>query len=418
MNLLILCPHFAPDVAPTGEVMTAITEALARRGHRMHVVTSLPWYRLHEVEPDWAGRPWRTEATEWGWITRLHPFPTDKTNIPARAAGFLGFTGGATVAALLSRSAPDAAMIMSPPLPLGAAGWLAASARRIPWVFNIQDVFPDVAVELGAITNPRVISVASWMERFLYRRADAVTVLSEDLRDNVAHKLAGHDPDRVHVIPNFVDTERIVPGDRMTDYRREFGLGDATVVMYAGNVGMSQSLDLMVGAARRFRGRDDVTFVVNGGGSALEDLRRSAEGLDNLTFVDMQPRERLPEVLATADVHVIPLRRGLARSSVPSKLYSILAAGRPVLASVDSGTEVARTLEAAGAGRAVAPEDPEAFCVALQEMLDSPDERGSMGESGRRFVTEWASPDGVAASYEALFEQLRTRSGWSSPRHG
>jgi colanic acid biosynthesis glycosyl transferase WcaI len=254
------------------------------------------------------------------------------------------------------------------------------------------------------------------MERFLYRRADAVTVLSEDLQDNVAHKLAGHDPDRVHVIPNFVDTDRIVPGDRMTDYRREFGLGDATVVMYAGNVGMSQSLELMVRAARRFRGRDDVAFVVNGGGSALEDLRRSAEGLDNLTFVDMQPRERLPEVLATADVHVIPLRRGLARSSVPSKLYSILAAGRPVLASVDAGTEVARTLEAACAGRAVAPEDPEAFCGALQEMLDSPDERGSMGESGRRFVTEWASPDGVAASYEALFEQLRTRSGRSSPR--
>ncbi|MCZ7631693.1 MAG: glycosyltransferase [Microthrixaceae bacterium] len=121
---------------------------------------------------------------------------------------------------------------------------------------------------------------------------------------------------------------------------------------------MSQSLDLMVGAARHFGDRDDVVFVVNGGGSALDDLRCSADGLRNVVFVDMQPRERLPEVLATGDVHVIPLKRGLARSSVPSKLYSILAAGRPVLASVDAGTEVARTLESAGCRAGSCPRGP------------------------------------------------------------
>ncbi len=406
MNLLIICPHYAPDVAPTGEVMTAIVEALAQRGHRMHVVTSLPWYRLHEVEPEWTGRPWRTEVTEWGWITRLHPFPTDKSNIPARAAGFVGFTGGATLAALVAKGSPDAAMVMSPPLPLGGAGWLAALARRVPWVFNIQDVFPDVAVELGAISNPRVIAAASYLERFLYRHADAVTVLSEDLRDNVAAKLAGHGPERVHVIPNFVDTQRISPADRMTGYRREHGLGDATVVMYAGNVGMSQSLDLVVDAARRFSDREDVRFVINGGGSAREDLQRSSEGLENLVFVDMQPRERLAEVLATGDIHLIPLRSGLARSSVPSKLYSILAAGRPVLASVDDGTEVARTIKHAGAGVAVPPEDPDAFSEALKSMLNSPERRREMGSAGREFVLDWASPQAVAESYERLFETL------------
>ncbi len=407
MNLLILCPHYAPDVAPTGEVMTAIAEALGERGHRLHIVTSLPWYRLHEVEPEWAGHPWRTEATKFGWITRLHPFPTDKTNIPARAAGFLGFTGAATVAALASRSGADAAMVMSPPLPLGAAGWVAAALRRIPWVFNIQDVFPDVAVELGAITDPRVISAASSVERFLYRRADAVTVLSEDLRDNVAAKLAGHHPEKVRVIPNFVDTERIAPRSRDTGYRREFGLGGRTVVMYAGNVGMSQSLDLVIEAARRFADREDLVFVINGGGSALEGLRREAGALLNVRFVEMQPRERLPEVLASADVHLIPLRTGLARSSVPSKLYSILAAGRPVLASVDEGTEVANTLGEAGAGVAVPPEDPDEFCGALAKLLADPSGLEAMGDSGRRFVMQWASPAAVAESYENLFEELR-----------
>ena len=407
MNLLILCPHYAPDVAPTGEVMTAVAEALADRGHRIHIVTSLPWYRLHDIEPEWRGSMWRTEATEWGWITRLNPFPTDKTNIAARAAGFLGFTGAATLAGVASRFGPDAVMVMSPPLPLGVSGWLAARMRGVPWVFNIQDVFPDVAVELGAITNPRIIAAASWLERFLYRRSNAVTVLSDDLADNIETKLAGNRPERVRVIPNFVDTDRIRPIPSDTSYREQYGLGDRTVVMYAGNVGMSQSLDLVVEAARRFADRDDVVFVINGGGSAQEAIIETAEGLDNLRFVEMQPRERLPEVLASADVHVIPLRRGLARSSVPSKLYSILAAGRPVVASVDEGTEVARTVESAGAGIAVAPEDPDAFVAALGELVGDPARREAMGTAGRSFVEEWVSPAAVAAAYERLFEDVR-----------
>jgi colanic acid biosynthesis glycosyl transferase WcaI len=409
MKLLVLCPHFAPDVAPTGEVMTSIAAALAERGHELHIVTALPWYKDHAVEPGWGGRPWRTERTAWGRITRLHPFPTDKRNIPARAVAFAGFTGMSTLAALFSRGRPDAVMVMSPPLPLGIAGWLAAASRRVPFVFNIQDVFPDVAVELGAITDRRVIAVASWLERFLYRRADAVTVLSDELRDNVAGKLRGHRPERVHVIPNFVDTERIQPSIADNGYRAQYDLTGRTVVLYAGNVGMSQSLDLVVDAARRHRDRDDVVFVINGGGSALEGIRASAAGLDNLRFIEMQPRERLPEVLAAGDVHLVPLKRGLARSSVPSKLYSILAAARPVLASVDPGTEVERTIERAGAGVAVAPEDPEAFNQALDELLDDPELRQRMGAAGRRFVEGWVSPRAVGGAYEQLFEQVVER---------
>jgi len=409
MKLLVLCPHFAPDAAPTGEVMTSIAAALTERGHELHVVTSLPWYVHHRVEPGWGGRPWRTERTSWGRITRLHPFPTDKTNIPARAVAFGGFTAMAAVAALCTGRRPDAVMVMSPPLPLGLSGWLTAVLRRAPFVFNIQDVFPDVAVELGAISGRRVIAAASWLERFLYRRADAVTVLSEDLRDNVAAKLGGQRPERVEVIPNFVDTERIAPADRENDYRREFGLEGRTVVMYAGNVGLSQSLDLVVTAARRLEDREDLVFVINGGGSALDDLRRDAAGLGNLRFVPMQPRERLPEVLAAADLHLVPLRTGLARSSVPSKLYSILAAGRPVLASVDPGTEVAATLDRAQAGVSVPPEDPHAFCTALEALVDDPERLRAMGVAGRRFVESWVSPEAVGVAYEELFGRLAGR---------
>ncbi len=411
MNLLVLCPHYAPDVAPTGEVMTQIVEQLAARGHRLHVVTSLPWYRHHAIDAGWEGRAVRHTDTEWGRITRVHPFPTDKRNIPARGLAFAGFTALSGLAGLLSRSRPDAVLAMSPPLTLGAAGWAAARAHRVPFVFNIQDVFPDVAVELGAISNPKVIAAASWLERETYLRADAVTVLSEDLKANVAAKISGRrgssgSASKIRVIPNFIDTEWIRPQERENSYRRDHGLEGKTVVMYAGNVGFSQSLDLVLAAATHLTHDPQVVFVINGGGSARPGLEQAAAGLSNVQFVDMAPKDRLPEVAAAADIHVVPLRTGLARSSVPSKLYTILAAGRPVVASVDPGTEVARTVIDAGAGLAVPPDDAEAFTKAIERLIQAPQEAAAMGAAGRRFVEQWASPAAVAEAYELLFDEL------------
>lgn len=406
MNVLVVCPHFRPDVAPTGEVMTSIVEHLAARGHRLHVLTALPWYRNHRIDDDWRGSWSRTETTEWGAITRLHPFPTDKSNIPARAAAFGGFTALAALSGMKPQFRPDVVLAMSPPLVIGMAGVALARRWHVPLVFNIQDVFPDVAIEVGAITGPRVIKAARWLERTLYRQSDAVTVLSEDLRLNLAAKLAGHRPERVRVIPNFVDTGVVRPGPHENDYRQQFGLEGKTVVMYAGNLGYSQPVELLIDSARALRDVPELMVVVNGGGSARADLIARAEGLDNVRFVPMQPKERLAEVLAAADVHTILLRPGLARSSVPSKLYSILAAGRPCVAAVDPDTEVTRTLAAADAGVAVGPDDGTALTAALRSLVANPAERSRLGLNGRAWVEQWLSPSAVAEAYEDLFTEL------------
>lgn len=418
MNIVVLCPHFDPDTAPTGVVMSRIAYELIDRGHQLHVVTALPWYRQHAIEPGWGGKVVRTEKTPWGRISRVHPFPTDKRNIPARALAFGGFTALATAVATATPIRPDVVFSMSPPLTMGMAGRMVGSLRRVPFVFNIQDVFPDVAIEVGALKNERVIAASKWLERTSYRLSDAVTVLSEDLADNVRAKisknLSGAKAERqlqkVRVIPNFVDTEKISPSARENSYRDEFNLSGKTVVMYAGNVGFSQSLDLIIATARAYQNtRPEVVFVINGGGAARESLQQEAKDLSNVRFVDMQPIERLPEVLAAGDIHLIPLRKGLAHSSVPSKMYSILAAGRCVLASVDSGTEVARTVEAANAGLAVPPDDLNAFMTGLDTLLDNPEQRDVMGANGRVFVGRWASPAAVAESYENLFTELAAR---------
>lgn len=410
MRLVVICPHFDPDTAPTGVVISRIVHELAARGHEVHVVTALPWYRSHRIEDGWRGRVVRRERVEWGSITRVHPFPgSDKRNLTRRAVGFAGFSllaGLAALAAGRPLRRVDGVIAMSPPLTLGLTGWVVGLARRAPLVFNIQDVFPDAAVATGAITDRRVIAIARWLERISYRRAAAVTVLSDDLRDNVTAKLPARHRARVTVIPNFVDTSAVRPLDRRTALRAELGIGDEPVVMYAGNVGFSQSLHLMLDAARQM---PEVTFVINGDGAARPELEHRALGLGNVRFGPFQPPERLAEVLATADLHVVSLRAGLGAVSVPSKTYSILAAGRPVVAAVDAGTEVPRIVAASGAGAAVAPDDAAEFTAAVRRLLADPAELVAAGARGRAWVEAAASPAAVAAAYEVLLQRLAAR---------
>ncbi len=410
MKLLLLCPHFEPDLhAATGEVMTRLTHAFAARGHEVDVVTSLPWYHGHDVDPAWRGRPWRVERTDHGRIVRVWPFPTDKTSIPSRAAGFVGFTGLVTAAALTG-GRPDAVIGMSPPIFLGEAAAVAARRFGVPWVFNVQDIFPDVAVELGALTNPRVVAAASRYERSLYRRADAVTVLSRDQAANVRGKLPGAEADKVVEIHNFVDTDRVRPVDRMTPYRERYGLGDRLVVMYSGNVGLSQSFHLVRAAADHFAHRDDVVFVINGEGAARPDVDAWAVERANVVVADFQPRDAVSETLGAADVHLILLKQGLAKSSTPSKLYGILAAGRPLVAAIDPGSEVAVTVEEAGAGLVVPPDEPAPFIAALERILDDAALRAGAGAAGRRHVETLLTPEAQARAYDELLSGLVERS--------
>lgn len=412
MRIVVLCPHFAPDTAPTGVVMTAIVDELVALGNTVHVVTALPWYRKHRVEEGWRGHVVRRDPTPWGSITRVTPFAgADKTNLVRRALGFVGFSVLAGFAGLSAGgwfSKADAVIAMSPPLTMGLTGWMVALAHRAKLVFNIQDVFPDALVESGALdrlgaAGTMLVRAARRLERVSYHRADAVTVLSEDLADNVAAKVAPAHRSKVRVIPNFARTDAISPADRMTDYRRELGLGDEPVVLYAGNVGFSQSLDLVIEAARRL---PNLSFVINGEGAARSFVDAAAAEIDNLHVRDYQPEARLSEVLATGDIHVVPLKAGLGAVSVPSKTYSSLAAGRPVVAAIDAGTAIPELLERSGGGVSVAPESVDDFVDQITALADDPQLRTDLGAAGYRWVSEHASPAAIGAAYHTLLADL------------
>ncbi len=390
--------------------MTRLVESLAERDHRIDVVTSLPWYKGHSVAPEWAGRPWRSETTDWGSVTRVYPFPTSKTNIAARAAGFLGFTSLVSGHAV-AKGNIDVVMGMSPPIFLGDAAYLAAKRNRAPFVFNIQDIFPDIAVELGALTNQRVINVAQRYEKSLYRRSDAITVLSEDQRSNVIAKLPLGDSSKVKIIPNFVDTTHINITSRDNAYRSELGVRpDQTLIMYAGNVGLSQSFDLVQSAAEHFKDRDDIVFCINGEGAGRASIDEWSQAMNNVVVRNFAERERLSDVLGAADIHLILLKKGLAKSSTPSKLYSILSAGRPVLASIDQSSEVASVIESADCGLSVAPDSPSEFIASLDKMVSKgPQELRRLGDMAHAYAEsadKTMDAPAQARAYEDLFNQL------------
>lgn len=300
-------------------------------------------------------------------------------------------------------------MAMSPPVFLGDAAWLAAKRSGAPLVFNLQDIFPDIAVELGALSGERVLALARRHERSLYRRADAITVLSEDQAKNVRKKLPAQNPPKLEVIRNFVDLDRIRPVERENEYRRRHGLMDKTVVMYSGNVGLSQSFDLVQSAALKWARDRSVAFVINGEGAGRPAVDAWAESMPNVTVVNFGPRAQIQSILGAADLHLVVLKAGLAQSSTPSKLYSIMAAGRPVLASIDEGSEVSEVITKHNIGLAVPPDDEWSFCRGLEQLLESPDELLAMGERGRAVAETWLTPEAQAEAYEQLFIQLLGR---------
>ena len=407
MRILVITPHFEPDTAPTGIIVTSLVEQWAKQGHQIEVVASLPWYEKHEVETHWKGKLFRREEKESVTVTRLHPFPQDKNKLFRRLLSFLAFSFLAAIASLLKKGPFDAVIALSPPLTLGNVGKVAALRHRCKLILNLQDIFPDVAVALGKIKSRSSIKLLEKYEKFTYGGSDAITVLSKDLEENVNKKIDRIKiPPQVEVIPNFLISSSVKPEDRLTSYREEHQLGEKFVVMYAGNLGNSQSFELITDAARKHDERDDIVYVINGGGVMSNKLKQQANELKNLVVVDYQPIERLSEVLATADLHLVPLRAGLGDMSVPSKIYSIFASGRPVIASVDPGTEIERIVTESEGGIAVPPDDFDSFIFALEDLIENSEPLEEMGNKARIWLENYYSSKTIANSYLDLIRRL------------
>ena len=376
--------------------MTELCESLAEE-YDVHVVTGA--VRAREPQPH------RFVRNSVG-VERVRSTTYERARLSLRALNYVTFLGGAFLQALRAPR-PDVVLCMTDPPMLGAVAVAVARRHRAPLVVVSEDVFPEIATALGRLRNPLVIAALRRIVGYYLRRADRIVAIGETMRARLEAK--GAPPERVRVIPNWVDASQITPQPRDNDWAREKELDGCFVVMHSGNVGHAQDLDSLVLAAERLRDLEDLVVVIVGLGARRSEIVRLAKerGLDNVRFHPYQPRERLSESLSTANVHVVGLAPGLAGYVVPSRLYGILSAGRPVIAAVDPESETAAIVTSAEAGLHVPPGSPDLLAAAIRDCYEGKVDLERMGRNGREYVEREGDRSTAFARYRELLEEVR-----------
>lgn len=394
-RLLVLNQYYWPGYESTAQLLHDLCLGLSR-DYDVTVVTG----RLREQAEE-AG------ATAVGpiRIVRVRSTALDRGILAARGLNYATYVLAA-VGSSLRQPRPAAVLCMTDPPFLGVAALLVARRFGAPLVVVSQDVFPEIAVRLRRLTNPLAVGVLRRLVRHYLRRADRVVAIGETMRRRLEAK--GTPPERIAVIPNWVDTEAITPVPTGNGWAAENGLADAFVVMHSGNVGHAQDLATLVDAAALLRDLADLAVVIVGSGArrAALEAQASALGLASVRFLDYQPRERLSETLSAGHVHVVGLGAGLAGYVVPSRVYGVLAAGRPVIVAADEASETVALVREAGCGWTIPPGDPGALAAAIREAHARRGELDALGARGREHVVAHYDREHALERYRELLRSV------------
>ena len=355
---------------------------LVRRGHQVTVVTSAPSYPYGRVYSGYRNRPYQVEWLDGVRVVRTWSYISSEKSFWRRIFHYGSYSATAFYGGLMSAK-PDVLVNYSPPLPLGLPAWLLSRIWRIPWVLQIEDLYPGAAVAAGVLRSRTAIAFFSVMERFLYKRATHVSLICESFRRDLLRK--GVPSEKITLIPVWADPDLVKPMPKEDAFRDQHGLNGQFVVMYAGNLGHTSALEEVLDAAQILRHEAGVRFLIVGEGvkkGILEKLA-DAKGLGNTMFLPFQPRQALAEMLAAADVSLVTLNRHSSETSLPSKIFNIMASARPILAVTPRESEIAELVEEARCGIVIPPEHPNLLAEAIMNMREQINLLREMGQNGR-----------------------------------
>jgi colanic acid biosynthesis glycosyl transferase WcaI len=394
-RLLVLNQYYWPGVEATAQLLTELCEALAEE---MDVKVATGVLHGHEDAP-------HREVHNGVEIVRVRSTSFERSKILARASNYVSYLSNALLTGLRGPR-PDVVLCMTDPPIVADIALVVARRFRVPLVVISQDVFPEIAVQLKRLENPAMMAVLRFLVSLYLRRADRVVAIGETMRMRLEVK--GAPPDRLRVIPNWVDTSRLQPHREHNAWIPVAHLENKFVVMHSGNVGHAQDLDSLVRAATFLRDLEELAIVIIGMGARHAELAELAELLEveQVRFLYYQPREWLPQSLSAADIHVVGLAPGLAGYVVPSRLYGILAVGRPVIAAADPESETAQVVEGVGCGIVVPPGRPELLARAIRDAHDGRYDLEAMGARGREWVEREGDRSVAVRRYRDLLLEL------------
>lgn len=405
MRLIITTQVFPPETHPTAVMTLQLAEDLAANGAEVTVAAGFPHHPHGRVLGGYRKRLLLNEKVGRVEVRRGWHLTSPNMSFAVRAVVMATQALGTALAALGGKR-PDVILNFGPPLAGPLLSAMVAKLRRARSVAVIYDLYPDIAIDAGKLRSPLLVAMARFAERLVYRWSDRVVVLSDGFRRTLEAR--GVPARKIEVVPVWLDPDEITPRSRENAWRREQGIpADKKVVLYAGTIGLISGAAIVLDAAERLADRADLLFLFVGEGRVKDQLEQDAKrrGLANVRFLPFQPRERLPEVQATADLAIVTLLPGRGRTSVPSKVVGYMAAGRPVVASVDEDSDTAEVIRSGSWGVAVAPGRADLLTDAVRRLVDSR-ELGGMGAAARQAFEVAYAKQAAIGKLRAILDRL------------
>lgn len=410
-KLLLLTLVFPPDSVSTSMLLGDLAKELKKLGNDITVLTTTPHYNQ---EPEALARQPLCKrglgllyrSTYFGIPVYHVSIPVKGSRVGSRLIDYARFHIISTIVGIFVSSRYDLMLVPSPPLTIGLSAWLLGLIKRVPFIYNVQEIYPDIAIKLGVLCNWRLIRLMEWLERFIYNHASVVVVISNWFRRRLLFK--GVPDEKICVIPNFVDTDFIKPAAKNSSFARIYGLQNQFVVLYAGNIGLTQSFETIIAAADKLANLPNLQFLIVGNGTRQSWLKKelAQKQLSNIRLLSYQPHSIVPQIYASSDVCLVPLKKGTAQGTFPSKIYSIMAAGRPAIISADNDSELTAVVKQAGCGLLTPPDDTNDLVKAIEYVYSHQIDLQRMGQKGREYVLKYHSRQAIGHQYHKLISEM------------
>ncbi len=407
MRILYLTQYFPPEMGAPQARIPELMVQMVRLGHRVTILTAMPNYPHGRIFRGYRWRPVMRETFQGMRVVRTWIYPTIALGFLRRTASALSFAVSSAVLGAGLVGAQDVLLVESPPLFLALTAVLLKRLLRCPYVAVVADLWPEVAIETGMLTNPRAIRVARWLERLLYERSLVVVTQTPGQVADIRSRFPGV---RVEMVSGGVDSSRFSPERRNEAVRREFDVAGRVGVLFSGLHGFAQGLDAVLDAADRLRGRADIRFVLIGNGAVKQHLvgRAAQLKLPNLDFHDPVPRERMPAIAASMDIALAPLRRGVPRATIPTKIYEAMASGLPIVVAGDG--EAHDLVRDQRIGLAVPAEAGREMAAAIARLADEGVLRSECASNALRLARARYDRSAIALVLNRLLNEIRPSS--------
>ncbi len=399
MKILLYGINFFPELTGIGKYTGEMAQWLARQGHEVRVITAPPYYPEWKIGENYSA--WRYQKEIFSGKLTAYRCPLWVPENPTAIKRILHLASFAFTSLPIALSQiiwkPDVVFAVEPPLFISPITVFLSKVLGVNSWLHVQDFEVDAAFSLGMLKNSKLQNFVISVESGLMKHFNVVSSISGKMLEKL--KLKGLVHEKIRFFPNWVDTDKICPLDRQSVYRRELNIDDGVkVVLYSGNMGEKQGLDILVEAAKKIQSRADLLFLFCGNGAAKQRLQKAAADLNNIQWLDLQPLDKLNELLNLADIHLLPQRADAADLVMPSKLTGMLASGKPVIVTAHEGTEVASVV--GGKGLVVPPGEPEALVGAIEKLLNDCELRMSLGIEARKYAEQYLNIDSIMKSFE------------------